>query len=83
MKFVFTRVGPVLLPLFGLMHKVESGAKRYVDALNNESYKSGQFYASKASTLTGPLVDQGTIFADLNNRAFQDNTSEAIHRFIN
>ncbi len=82
MKFIFTRVGPVLLPLFGLMHKVEQGAKRYVDVLNNESYKSGVFYASKAPTLTGPLVDQGMIFADLNNKLFQDNANEAIHRFI-
>jgi len=83
MKFVFTRLGPVLLPLFGLMHKLELGAKRYVDVLNDESYKSGVFYGSKAPVLVGPLVDQGTIFADLNNVTIQDNASEAIHRFIN
>ena len=65
------------------MHSVESGAKRYVDVLYNESYKSGQFYASKASTLTGPLVDQCTIFTDLNNVAIQENANKAIHRFIN
>lgn len=82
MKFIFTRVGPVLLPLLGLMHKVESGAKRYLDVLNNKSYKSGLFYASKAPTLTGSLVDQSTIFADLNNKTFQENANEAIHRFI-
>lgn len=82
MKFVFTRIGPRLLPLFGLMHKVEDGAKRYVDVLTDASYKSGVFYASKAPTLTGPLVDQGTIFADLNNVTYQDNANAAIHRFI-
>ncbi|MEM7112391.1 MAG: SDR family NAD(P)-dependent oxidoreductase [Chloroflexota bacterium] len=82
MKFIFTRVGPIMLPLFGLMHKLELGAKRYVDVLNDDSYKSGHFYGSKAPVLVGPLVDQGTIFADLNNRTFQDNASEAIHRFI-
>ncbi|MEM7334331.1 MAG: SDR family NAD(P)-dependent oxidoreductase [Chloroflexota bacterium] len=82
MKFVFTKIGPRLLPLFGLMHKVEQGAKRYVDVLFDNSYKSGVFYASKAPTLTGPLVDQSTIFADLNNRTYQENASKAIHQFI-
>ena len=57
--------------------------KRYVDGLNDETYKSGVFYGSKASVLVGPTVDQGTIFEDLNNTTFQDNANEAIHRFIN
>ena len=83
MKFIFTKVGPVLLPPLGLMHKLELGAKRYVDVLNDESYKSGHFYGSKAPVLVGPLVDQGTIFADLSNTAIQNNANEAIHRFIN
>ncbi len=82
MKFFFTQIGFRLMPLFGLMHGLEIGAKRYVDGLTDESYKSGLFYASKKS-MTGPLADQGTIFADLNNEAFQDNANEAIHRFIN
>jgi hypothetical protein len=69
--------------MFGLLHKLEVGAKRFVDGLNNESYKSGVFYGSKAPVLTGPVVDQGTIFDDLNNKTFQDNANEAIHRFIN
>ena len=78
MKFMFSR----LMPMFGLMHELEVGAKRHVDGLNDESYKSGVFYASKKPVLTGPLVDQGTIFADLNNETYQDNANEAIHRFI-
>ncbi len=65
------------------MHGLEMGAKRYVDGLNDESYKSGVFYGSKKSVLTGPLVEQGTIFDDLNNETFQDNVNAAIHRFIN
>jgi len=83
MKFMFSVVGTRLMPLFGLMHDLEVGAKRYVDVLKSDSYKSGTFYGSKKPVLTGPLVDQGTIFADLNNEAFQDNANEAIHRFIN
>lgn len=82
MKFIFTRVGPKLLPLIGLMHKLELGAKKYVDVLNNESYRSGVFYGSKNPVLIGTLVDQGTIFKDLNNETFQDNAREAIHRYI-
>ena len=82
MKFMFTYIGLRLMPLFGLMHKLELGAKRYVDGLNDESYKSGVFYGSKPSVLTGPTIDQGTIFEDLNNKRFQDNANDAIHRFI-
>lgn len=82
MKFMFKGVGVRLMPMFGLMHPLDVGAKRYVDGLNDEVYKSGVFYGSKKN-VTGPLVDQGTIFADLNNETFQDNADEAIHRFIN
>ena len=82
MKFIMKSVGVRSMRLFGLMQDLELGAKRYVDVLNDESYKSGVFYGSKASTVIGPLVDQGTIFADLNNETFQDNANEAIHRFI-
>ena len=82
MKFVMKSVGVRSMRLFGLMQDLELGAKRYVDVLNDESYKSGAFYASKASTTIGPMVDQGTIFEDLINETFQDNAYEAIHRFI-
>ena len=81
-KFMFTHVGLRLMPLLCLMHELEVGARRLVDGLNDESYESGVFYASKQPVLTGPVVDQGTIFEDLNNKTFQDNANEAIHRFI-
>lgn len=81
-KFVFNRIAPVLFPLFGLMHDVEQGAKRYLEILNNPTYKTGIFYGSVESVLTGPLVDQSTIFADLANKTFQDNAYEAVHRFV-
>jgi NAD(P)-dependent dehydrogenase (short-subunit alcohol dehydrogenase family) len=82
MKFMMKNIGVKLMPILGLMQELELGAKRYVDVLNDESYKSGVFYGSKAPTVTGPMVDQGTIFADLKNETFQDNANEAIHRFI-
>lgn len=82
MNFFFKHIGVKLMPLFGMMHTVDVGAKRYVDALNDASYKSGVFYASKKGT-SGPIVDQGTLFADLNKQTFQDNANQAIHMFIN
>lgn len=74
---------PIVAPLKGMVHKVEKGAKRFVDGINDESFTSGVFYASRPGKLVGPVVDQGTIFSDLNNPAFQDNANDAIHRFVN
>jgi len=73
---------PIVAPLKGLVHKLEKGAKRYVDGISKDTFKSGVFYASKAKLLTGPLMDQSSIFADLSNTSFQDNANAAIHRFI-
>jgi NAD(P)-dependent dehydrogenase (short-subunit alcohol dehydrogenase family) len=66
----------------GLFHGVEEGAKRYVDTLNDDSYKTGIFYGSELSALTGPLTDQGIFFSDLYNEDYQDNAYKAIHNFI-
>jgi NAD(P)-dependent dehydrogenase (short-subunit alcohol dehydrogenase family) len=73
---------PIVAPLKGLVHKLEKGAKRFVDGISDDSFKSGVFYASKAKRLTGQVIDQSTIFPDLNNSTFQDNGNAAIHRFI-
>jgi len=73
---------PIVAPLKGLVHKLEKGAKRFVDGVSYDSFKSGIFYASKAKLLTGPVIDQSTIFPDLNNSSYQDNANAAIHRFI-
>ncbi len=74
---------PIVAPLKGMVHKLEKGAKRFVDGINNDSFTSGVFYASKANSLVGPVIDQSTIFPELNNTSYQDNANEAIHRFIN
>ena len=73
---------PIVAPLKGMVHKVEKGAKRFVEGINDESYASGVFYASKSNKLVGTVVDQSSIFPDLKNATFQNNASEAIHRFI-
>ncbi len=76
-----TLVQPVMKAL-GKFHDLKTGASRYVAALNDASYRSGVFYGAAFPGLTGELVDQSTIFPDIANPGFQDNASEAIHRFI-
>ena len=83
MKFMITYIMmPIVMPLMGVVHKLEVGAKRFVDGISDEQYKSGIFYASKEGKLTGEVVDQATFFVDLKNNSFQDNADKAIHRFI-
>jgi NAD(P)-dependent dehydrogenase (short-subunit alcohol dehydrogenase family) len=74
---------PVVFPLLGgMVHKLEVGAKRFVDGISEDRYKSGVFYASKEGKLSGEVVDQSTFYTDLKNTSFQDNADKAIHRFI-
>ena len=73
---------PIVVPLKGQVHKLEKGAKRFADGISKDSFRSGIFYASKAKRLTGSVIDQSAIFADLNNSSYQDNANAAIHRFI-
>ena len=43
---------PIVFPLMGgMVHTLEIGAKRFVDAISDERYKSGVFYASKEGKL--------------------------------
>jgi NAD(P)-dependent dehydrogenase (short-subunit alcohol dehydrogenase family) len=74
---------PVVFPLMGgMVHKIEVGAKRFVDGISDERYKTGIFYASEQGKLSGDVVDQSSFFTDLKNTTFQDNADKAIHRFI-
>jgi len=84
MKFMLKYIMmPIVLPLLGMVNKIEVGTKRLVDGISDDQFKSGIFYASKEGKMTGEVVDQGTFFADLKNTSFQDNADRAIHRFIN
>jgi NAD(P)-dependent dehydrogenase (short-subunit alcohol dehydrogenase family) len=71
-----------VMPALGLSHSLETGAGRLVDGITDPALRSGVFYASAASTITGPVVDQADIFPDLRSPSFQDNANQAIHRFI-
>lgn len=78
---IMAKVAFAIMRMFGKAHSVEVGAKRYVDALIDDTYKTGLFYASQ-SGITGPVSDQGTMFAPLYNQEYQENAYQAIHRFI-
>jgi len=69
------------IPAFGLVHGVDKGAKRLIDGLNDDTLRSGVFYASDADALTGPVIDQSVIVPDLANPTYQDNARDAVHRF--
>lgn len=71
-----------VMPALGLAHKLDVGAKRLVDGVTDPTLSSGQFYASAANTLTGPLVNQADVLPDLADPAFQANANGAIHRFL-
>mmetsp|Transcript_19988 Transcript_19988/g.51101 ORF Transcript_19988/g.51101 Transcript_19988/m.51101 type:complete len:122 (+) Transcript_19988:3-368(+) len=86
---VFLRnVGMKFMPMMGIFHKLEKGARRYVDGLYCEQElahlpaKSGMFLASKKGKLAGPLVDQGVIADMYADQTFQDAAYEAVHKFV-
>ena len=72
---------PVVAPLFGLAHSLESGAGRIVAAIIGTELQSGHFYASAETKLTGLLVDQSAIFPDLASPEIQRNANEAVRHF--
>jgi len=81
-RLFFKHVGGILMPLLGMMHDLETGARRYVEVLTNPKFESGRFYASRAGSPTGPVVDQTTIQPDFGNPVYQDNVNRAVHQFV-
>ncbi len=81
-KVIFKYIAFPVMTWLGRAHGVETGAQRYVDVLVDDKYTSGRFYASPWPSTSGPLVDQAEIFADLDNKAFQDNASTAVASFL-
>ncbi len=79
-RFVF-KLMMQAMSMFGKVHSVDVAAKRFVTALLDDSYKSGVFYGSRMG-ISGPIVDQATLFSDLSNFTHQDNAREAITRFM-
>jgi len=82
MKFLWNNIMPIMFSLFGMGHKVDKAAARFVDAISNQKYKTGGFYASKENKMTGEVVDQFEILPALANTNSQDNAYEAVHKFL-
>ncbi|CAB9506750.1 Protochlorophyllide reductase A, chloroplastic [Seminavis robusta] len=84
-RWVFKAMFQVMW-LFGKVHDLETGAKRYVDALTDEggtNYKSGRFYASAdENSITGPTSDQSAIWDVFDNEVYQDNAYTAIEKLL-
>lgn len=80
-KVFFKYIGSLVMPIFGMMHSVETGAKRYLDGLLNTKYESGRFYASNKGSPTGPVVDQIKLDSWLGNIQAQDNAHNAVLKF--
>lgn len=80
-RLMFKHIGELLMPLFGMMHSVETGAKRYVDGLFNPKFESGRFYASAKEMPTGQVIDQVKLRPDLADTEAQDNAHKAIQQF--
>ena len=76
-KFIFSFLVPVMLCV-GVMHPLEVGAQRNVDALiEKHLYRSGMYYASTSGT-TGPVCDQSILYDAIKNRSYQDNAFAAV-----
>ncbi len=73
---------PYLAPALRIGHRLDVGAKRLVNAVTDASLQSGVFYASAASTITGPVIDQAEIVPDFRDPEIQDRAYEAIQRFV-
>ena len=83
-KFLMrTAPGKALGRMLGLTHDLSEGAKRYVDVVNDESYKTGHFYASNdPKAAIGGLSDQAEFYDIFNNTQYQDNADNALHSFL-
>lgn len=81
-KVFFKYVGGLVMPMMGMMHSVDKGAKRYLDGLFDPRFESGHFYASRMGSPTGSVVDQLTIEPALGDTAAQDNARHAIQQFF-
>lgn len=79
---MFKTLGP-LMKLFGMAQDTDGGAQRYLDVVYMlDKYESGKFYGSKEGKLTGKMVLQTSMFADLGNEVYQDNAAVAVESFL-
>ena len=73
---------PIIMPLMGAVHNLETGSRRIIDSVDNAAIPSGAFYASKAGQVSGTLVDQAPQQPGLREEAVQEHAYEAVHKFL-
>jgi NAD(P)-dependent dehydrogenase (short-subunit alcohol dehydrogenase family) len=81
MRFVYNHIMMGLIAK-KITHTVDVGAARLVNAVQETGYGRGTFYGSAENTLTGPVLDQSTIFPDLADQQLQDNAGKAIQQYL-
>mmetsp|Transcript_7059 Transcript_7059/g.14473 ORF Transcript_7059/g.14473 Transcript_7059/m.14473 type:complete len:325 (-) Transcript_7059:61-1035(-) len=88
MGFIFPYI-MMIMSWFGLMHSLQVGAKRYVDAVTGEgefsNFASGSYIASKSDAASGPVADQVEIFESAKQYGDvkkQDAAYEAMNSFL-
>ena len=80
---MLTSVGKALGGVLGLTHDLSVGAKRYVDVAEDDSFKSGRFYASDNKTgAVGKLTDQGKFSSIFYDDLKQKNAHSALNSFV-
>ncbi len=83
MRFMFKYIMmPLVMPLRGMVHSLETGAKRYVDVAVQDRYKSGKFYGSEKEKITGKLVEQEPFLPSLQKLEYQENAYQAVQSYI-
>mmetsp|Transcript_20682 Transcript_20682/g.24478 ORF Transcript_20682/g.24478 Transcript_20682/m.24478 type:complete len:309 (+) Transcript_20682:46-972(+) len=84
---IFNFLGPFgcclrgFLNFAGQMHSLDTGARRYVDAIQNDTYKSGQFIASKEGMI-GPVGNQSEIWSIFDDEHAQNCAYEAVNQYM-
>ncbi len=81
MKFIWNYIMPIFFSVFGMGHKVDKGAARFVDAISNKKYKTGRFCASREGKMTGEVVDHFEILPALANVNAQESAYQAVISF--
>jgi len=83
MRFVLNYVAPAFMRMFGMVHDLETGAARYVEAIEDTDgrFRGGEFYGSPNMKLTGPLTRQdGSMLEALKDQGFQQESMDLLSR---
>ena len=81
-RFMLNVVGPLVMIPLGMMHALEVGTGRYVEALLGTRFPSGAFLGSTKDKMSGEMFDQSEFYPMYADEKYQEAAYEAVHRFI-